>query len=81
MKKTWILETTWNKDCPLEVNKEVGNLWSDYLEYGNDYYYWSTSLDELKQMLNEGTQVKAIIDYVEPFVDDSKEQILIHYWW
>jgi hypothetical protein len=81
MKKVWLLETTWNKDCPPEVKDAVRELWGDYLEYGNDHYYWSTSLDELKGLLEDCLKVQPILSYASKFVTDDEEDFLIHYWW
>lgn len=82
MKTVKLLETTWNKDCPLEVQEEIGELWGDYLGFGNDYYYWNTSLAELYGIREDGQfKVDQTIQYLEKHVSDPDEKILIHYWW
>lgn len=65
-----IFEVQWS-DCPVEVEKEVKKLWSDY-ELGNDHSYINWESEE------QGQDYPIIDEYLK---SKNITECLIHWWW
>lgn len=65
-------------ECPKEVEDDVRKVWADN-EFGNDYYYLSTSIEALEEEGNG--DYKHLVAHLrnEGLKDD--EEILLHWWW
>ena len=79
-----IIETT-NADMPTEVYNAISELWIDY-EFGNDVYYFKTSIVELEQMVeDEGDYLDYDLSVVPKWLleigFDEHEILLLHHWW
>ena len=76
MEKAWVLDFQKNKATP-EAQAEIRELWADN-ELGNDTYYHSTTLEELRE---EG-EYPAIIAYLETQAELKEDDtIMLHWWW
>lgn len=56
-KQWWVLNAQWT-DCPVEVENQVKDIWQT-LEYGNDNFYYKTSLSDLIDLSEEAGTVRA----------------------
>lgn len=90
-----LIEAQWT-NMPVEVETAVVAAWH-YLEYGNDIYYWKTSLESIRDLGKEGRCVDRdfngkqwietpndlgyLIQWLEEQGVEENEKLLIHWWW
>ena len=90
IQKATIIEAQWS-NMPIEVYEEVADLWR-WMEFGNDYYYYHTSVEELKEMQEdsqtdfyEDRKEKLVLDYLFQWLDENgfkgNQRFLLHFWW
>ena len=72
LRKVWFLDAQWST-CPIEVEKEVKELWKKY-DLGNDHYILSFSVLDL---LEEDTKVPNIVKYIRENGIADNEQVII----
>lgn len=46
-----VIEAQWS-NMPIEVEQDVKDIWR-YLDFGNDNYYWKTSIYDILEMLKD----------------------------
>lgn len=81
-RQVYLLDVQWS-DCPIEVEREVRELWKDF-SLGNDHSIvkWSKS-----DLLEWEDSYPVIIQYIREQIEKRNlqigddELILIHWWW
>ena len=69
-----VIEATWS-DIPEDAEEVIKNIWEEY-GFGNDVYYFSVTLNEIK----ENSDYKPLSDWLKGKVEPT-EPLLLHYWW
>ena len=78
-----LIESTWS-NMPLEVRDEVQELWI-MLEYGNDVYYYSGSIQDLEEWAeganNPNFKVDNLCKWLRMNGFKDEDRFLLHHWW
>lgn len=72
--KVWFFDVQWS-DCPVEVEKEVKDIWCN-MSFGNDYFIYKVDLDE--ELFD---MYPAIYFWLEHKGVQKGEEVIIHWWW
>ena len=78
-----LIEATWT-NMPLEVQREVRELWI-MLEYGNDVYYYNGSIQDLEDWIegvdNPDFKVDNLCKWLRENGFKNEDRFLLHFWW
>lgn len=70
----FLFDVQWS-DCPIEVEKEVKELWREY-ELDNDHSYYRCQLDE--ELYSEYPKIYMWLKHKGI---KEEQDVLIHWWW